>query len=134
MDLKKFDKQQPLDAQAINLDLAQPNSTPPGSLVHIRKLKRVEGGLEPGGPAYVLGGINNDVSLPLDYTLEGYEYDSPRMRSTYKVLRTKRNDVVAMGVFESTNITDIQEVLHPITHKRRIIFATANSVYQVDYI
>ena len=105
-----------------------------GPLVKIRKLRRVEGGLAPGDHTYIPGTLNGNVSLPLDYELEGYELDKPQILSTYNVFRTKRNGVAVAGLFESTQVSDITEDRNPETGRRRVTLVTANSVYEVEYI
>ncbi len=109
-------------------------TTPTGPRVRVRKLRRVEGGVSPGDHTYVPGTFNWNVSLPLDYELEGYEMGSPQMLNTYKVFRTKRNGVEVAGLFESTQVSDIMEDRNPDTGKRRVKIKTANSVYEIDYI
>lgn len=105
-----------------------------GPLVRVRKLRRVEGGAPAGDHTYVPGAYNWNVSLPLDYELEGYEQGDPRVLECYKVFRTKRNDVEHPGIFETTQVSDIMEDLNPDTGRRRVKLKTANSIYEIEYI
>lgn len=77
---------------------------------------------------YALGRDNGEVSLPLDYTLEGSFILDMKVGGTMFVARTSRNGVKAPGQFMSSVITKITE-----ENKIKIV-TTRNSVYLVEEI
>lgn len=103
-------------------------------IVRIKKMSNAPGGIDPGDATrYVNGAVNKDVSLPVDYTLEGNEIEQPQIGKQYSVMRTKRNGVHMPGMFVSTAVLSIEESVNPITGARRLRVCTANSAYQVEY-
>jgi hypothetical protein len=63
-------------------------------------------------------------SLPVDYEMQGFLVEPPEVGGIVRLLRIQRNDVAALGVFQSTPITAVGEG----------IFTTKNSVYQIQRI
>lgn len=69
----------------------------------------------PGAPTPV------GVSLPVDYTLEGWLLEDPRVGSCVRVLRRTRNGVPAAGIYTSSEVTAV----NPDG------YVTLNSIYQM---
>lgn len=73
---------------------------------------------------YIQGSDNGNVSLPVEYWLEGYFMNEPVVGSSVLVNRTSRNGVTCGGAFFTSKVTKITDTG----------FETQNSVYQVDIL
>lgn len=75
-------------------------------------------------------------NIATGYTLEGFMLREPQTGEPFRVLRTKRNDVVALGVFMTS---DVVSVVSPSTAAvesgvAQWVVNTQNSRYHVDLI
>ncbi len=95
----------------------------PGSFVELTKLRATPGAeAQPGNwDDYPIGSRHSGTSLPVDYVLVGILVQPPEVGRRVVVFRTSRNDVQALGVFESTEVVE----LVPDG------FMTRNSVYRM---
>jgi hypothetical protein len=75
-----------------------------------------------------LGQDNVDVSLPIEYELEGTIVQEAVIGNSLVVARTKRNGVPSIGMFATSKIQDIT------TYKKITVIETMNSVYWVEEI
>ena len=73
---------------------------------------------------YVVGRSNGNVSLPVDYWIEGYLTDLPTVGRSVLVNRTNRNGVEVSGIFKTSTVTEITDDG----------FKTLNSVYKLEYV
>jgi hypothetical protein len=73
---------------------------------------------------YQLGGINQHVSLPVDYTLTGYLLGPVVVGQNAVILRVTRNDVPVLGQFVSTKVVALTDTG----------FITTNSVYRLEFL
>lgn len=73
---------------------------------------------------YVMGGDNPGVSTPVEYTLEGTLLFPITVGNSVLVNRTKRNDVVCPGFFQSSTVVEFKDN----------VFTTRNSLYEVEYL
>lgn len=73
---------------------------------------------------YEIGEINSNVSIPVDYWIEGYLHDELKVGAPAIVSRYSRNGVKSSGVFTTSLVVKITEQG----------FETLNSVYIMDYI
>lgn len=71
---------------------------------------------------YIPGQDNGDVSLPMEYTIEGYLLHDIQVGESVSVDRRIRNRVEARGEFVTSPVTKITEAG----------FETENSVYILD--
>lgn len=78
---------------------------------------------------YKLGEDNPDVSLPIDYEIEGEMMGEIKPMNSLMIARTKRNGVVATGIFCSSLIDKVTQV-----GANSILAETQNSVYLVEEI
>jgi len=78
----------------------------------------------PDSKDYIFGTINDNVSLPLDYWVEGYLMNEVVLGQAVLVNRTNRNGVECSGVLQTSEVTKI-------TKKG---FNTQNSVYVLEEI
>ena len=94
--------------------------------VKITKLGAVENPVypTPNYNEYKQGEDNGNVSLPVEYWLEGYLLNEPTVGSSVLVQRTSRNGVNCVGSFFTSKVTKITDTG----------FETQNSVYQVDIL
>ena len=94
--------------------------------VKITKVSSVEFPLfpTPNMSEYKLGEINETVSLPVEYTIEGELVGEITVGFPVTVNRTKRNEVVCAGVFQTSAVVSVSE------NK----FKTLNSHYIVENI
>lgn len=94
--------------------------------VKITKLGSVENPVypTPNFNEYTPGEDNGNVSLPVEYWLEGYFMNEPVVGSSVLVNRTSRNGVACGGSFFTSKVTKITDTG----------FETQNSIYQVDVI
>mgnify|MGYP006303769001 FL=1 len=96
-------------------------------LIYIEKLAEVEGGL----PARSMDdhdmGKPNDsyTSIPIEYNLEGYLFNNEiQVNQSVIVNRTKRNGVKALGMFQTSRVTEVGDNY----------FKTQNSVYMYKFL
>lgn len=73
--------------------------------------------------AYVYGGPNN-LSVPVDYTIEGFLLFPIKIGEPVVVNRTSRNGVQVNGIFKSTEVVALEGNT----------FQTKNSIYKFEYI
>jgi hypothetical protein len=94
--------------------------------VKITKLGSVDNPIypTPNFNEYTPGEDNGNVSLPVEYWLEGYFMNEPVVGSSVLVNRTSRNGVTCGGSFFTSKVTKITDTG----------FETQNSVYQVDIL
>ncbi len=94
----------------------------------ITKLKQSENPISPTPDKgnFIPGVDNGNVSLPVDYWIEGELMFEIKEGSSIRALRTSRNGEPVKGVFISSPVQKIQEV-------NGVIYATtANSVYKIE--
>jgi len=77
----------------------------------------------PGG-----GDRNGEVSIPVDFTAEGYLVKEPKEGDVLWILRTKRNDVEVAGDLMTSNVQSISE------EGGAKMLRTRNSVYILSYL
>jgi hypothetical protein len=65
-----------------------------------------------------------DMSLPVDYWLEGYLNEEPEVGKSVVVQREVRNGIKVGGIFISTPVVKILENG----------FETKNSIYKIEYL
>lgn len=94
--------------------------------VKISKMTHLEDALCDAPPIhdYLMGENNGNVSLPIDYWLEGYLTEDLSVGKSVVVSRTNRNGVEIGGLFTTSTVTEI-------TNDG---FKTLNSVYKLEYI
>lgn len=94
--------------------------------VKISKVAHLEDAIHDAPPIYdyVAGEDNGNVSLPVEYYLEGFMHEAPTVGRPLIVLRTSRNGVEIGGLFTTSTVTEITEDG----------FKTLNSVYKLEYI
>jgi len=73
---------------------------------------------------YNMGCNNGDVSLPVEYYLEGDLIGQIVVNASVRVIRTSRNGVECLGMFTTSPVVSVSE----------IGFTTQNSVYLVEYL
>ena len=71
---------------------------------------------------FVQGVDNNGVSLPIDYTVEGYLQNDIEVGKPVLMLRTKRNDVECQGLFTTSEVRELTSYG----------FNTLNSKYTIE--
>jgi hypothetical protein len=93
--------------------------------IKLTKLEQADNPLYKAGlpEAYQYGGLNENVSVPKGYTLEGYCEELPKVGSPFAVERYIRNDVRAYGTFLSSTVTKVTENG----------FETLNSKYTLEF-
>jgi hypothetical protein len=94
--------------------------------VKITKVSSVESPLfpTPNMSEYKLGEINENVSLPVEYTVEGELVGETTIGLPVTVNRTKRNEVICAGLFQTSAVVSVSENG----------FRTLNSHYIVENI
>jgi hypothetical protein len=95
-------------------------------LVKITKIKAREDACSrtPDWKEYELGKINGNMSIPIDYYLEGYLKREVQVGLPVVVDRITRNGEKVSGLFVTSTVTEITEKG----------FRTLNSEYIMDYI
>ena len=78
----------------------------------------------PSFEEYEAGKLNNNLSIPNDYWLEGWLIKEPVLGSYIVVAREVRNGVKFGGIFQSSMITQVTDDG----------FKTLNSIYKLQYI
>jgi hypothetical protein len=73
---------------------------------------------------YVAGQDNGDVSLPIEYYLEGHMPEEPTVGRSLIVHRSSRNGIKIAGIFTTSEVTEVTEYG----------FKTLNSIYKLEYI
>jgi hypothetical protein len=73
---------------------------------------------------WIAGGLENQGSLPISYSLKGYLMSPIRCGHAMEVCRVERNGVKAFGVFHSTPVVEIRP---------DGLIETYNSIYRVTY-
>jgi len=96
--------------------------------VKVRKLSAVKNAPVPTPQTadHVPGEANPGKSLPAEYEIEGALATELVVGKCFRVLRTKRNGVECLGIFESSLITSIE------TQDKLVLVNTENSVYEVS--
>jgi hypothetical protein len=104
-------------------DAGANSGSAPGTLVELTKVRAVlDAEVQPGNwESYPIGSGGADTSLPVDYVLVGTLIEPPRVGGRVRILRFQRNGVDALGLFESTIVTQV-------TFDG---FTTCNSVYRM---
>ena len=96
-----------------------------GDFVRLSKIGRAPGGAEPCPIQYYSSGIFAGImSLPIDYVMDGYLLEVPRLNGVILLQRHVRNGVVRRGMFRSSTI-------------RRIDYdtiVTQNSIWRVQRV
>lgn len=94
--------------------------------VKITKLRQADNALYDTPPIhdYLMGEDNGNVSLPINYWLEGYLTEELIVGKSLTVSRTNRNGVEIGGLFVTSTVTEITSDG----------FKTLNSVYKLEYI
>jgi len=94
--------------------------------VRISKISQVENALvdTPLMETYKAGQINEGVSLPVEYYVEGFFEQEPEVGKPVVVSRTCRNGIEVSGIFTTSTVTEV--------NKKE--FKTLNSVYKIEYI
>jgi hypothetical protein len=98
--------------------------------VRVRKIGAVAKPVSPSAEwsRYILGEDNGDVSLPIEYELEGHAMADPVLNKPYIIACNKRNGVVCDGIFTSTPIKSIT------TTGYGQIIETANTIYTIHHL
>lgn len=94
--------------------------------VRISKISQVENAIFNAAniASYKAGQINEGVSLPVEYYVEGFFEQEPVVGKPVVVNRINRNGIEMSGVFVTSRVTEV--------NKRE--FKTLNSVYKIEYI
>lgn len=97
------------------------------------KVKKISVAAEPDAitpkwEEYIPGKDNGDVSLPVEYEIEGKEIAPLSVGDSYSVLRTKRNGVNVDGYFITS------PVVHININGKHGMFTTKNSVYTIEFL
>lgn len=94
--------------------------------VRIKKIGVAENALADAGDAatYKFGKINEGVSLPVEYEIEGFLSSRIEVGFPVVIARTKRNGVEETGILKTSAVTDV-------TDKG---FSTRNSLYTVELL
>jgi len=94
--------------------------------VKISKISHLKSALydAPSLKEYEAGKDNGNVSLPVEYWLEGYLREEPTVGKSLVVDRTSRNGIEVGGIFKTSTVTEVTEDG----------FETLNSVYKLEYI
>lgn len=94
--------------------------------VKISKIAHLEDAIHDAPPIhdYVAGEDNGNVSLPVEYYLEGIMPEEPTVGKSLTVIRTSRNGIEIGGLFTTSRVTEVT----------KDGFKTLNSVYKLEYI
>lgn len=94
-----------------------------GYYIRITKLKAAQNALfkTPKKKDYIPGQDNGDVSLPVDYTVEGYLLEPIKVGKSIFIDRVKRNGEEVPGFMQTSRVKSIEG--------NRIL--TDNSVYEI---
>jgi hypothetical protein len=94
--------------------------------IYIEKIGEVVGG-QPSRKMenHVFGACQNDgLSIPIEYSVEGFLVNELIVGNEVVVIRNKRNNVECSGFFNTTRLTEIGDDF----------FKTKNSVYKYRFI
>jgi len=83
----------------------------------------------PAAEKYIPGEDNGAVSLPINYTVEGYLVSPIKETQHITVQREKRNGVPIAGFFSTSEVEKITKI-----NETNYVVETLNSVYTVEYI
>lgn len=73
---------------------------------------------------YVAGQLNDGVSPPIDYEIEGFLLSPISLNEFIIIQREKRNGVAVQGLFKSSRIAKIKnDIIH-----------TQNSIYRITFL
>lgn len=94
-------------------------------LIRLRKIDAVKfaAAKTPSKEEYDYG-QENATSLPIDYWVEGYLLNEPKVGESVVVQRISRNGQTIAGIMQTSLLTELFEGG----------FKTLNSVYKLDYI
>lgn len=94
--------------------------------VKISKIAHLDDAIHSAPPMheYAAGQDNGNVSLPVEYWLEGFFEQEPEVGKSVIVNRTSRNGEQIGGIFMSSTVTEVT----------KNGFKTMNSVYTIEYI
>lgn len=97
-----------------------------GNYIRITKLKSVPNPIAPtpNKKDFVAGQDNGFVSLPVDYTVEGYLLEDIKVGKSILIDRRKRNDVEISGFMNTSHVKKITKTG----------VETENSVYLIENI
>ncbi len=82
----------------------------------------------PQKDAYIPGGLNDGVSLPLDYESEGLLVGDVEVGRRIYMDRTHRNGVFAIGELISSPVVSIR----PSANGKGLLVITGNSMYRLE--
>jgi hypothetical protein len=104
--------------------------SPLGPKVRMSKIDIAENPSSPTPSAenYTPGLLNEGVSLPLEYTVEGYLEGPLEKGCSIDIDRRKRNGIEVRGFLHSSPIQEIQATL------QGTLVTTANSIYLIEYL
>jgi hypothetical protein len=94
--------------------------------IFIEKIAEVKGGLPARKMEDHISGqdMDDNLSIPIEYNLEGYLIGEIESGKSVIVDRTKRNGLEIRGVFTTSRVTEVSDSF----------FKTANSVYRYKYL
>ena len=94
--------------------------------VKIQKIRAADNALAPTPDSkdYVPGKVNEGVSLPAEYCIEGYLLKAIEHGASVAVDRYVRNGVSASGMFVSSPVIEFDSTT----------FTTYNSIYSIEYL
>jgi len=83
----------------------------------------------PAAEEYIPGEDNGAVSLPINYTIEGYLVNPIKETQHITVQREKRNGIPVAGFFSTSEVEKITKI-----DETTYVAKTLNSVYNVEYL
>lgn len=94
--------------------------------VFIEKIAEVKGGIPARKMEDHISGqdMDDNLSIPIEYNLEGYLIGEIEVGKNVIVDRTKRNGLEVRGMFTTSMVTEVGDSF----------FKTANSVYRYKYL
>lgn len=94
--------------------------------VFIEKIAEVKGGIPARKMEDHISGqdMDDNLSIPIEYNLEGYLIGEIEVGKNLIVDRTKRNGLEVRGMFTTSMVTEVGDSF----------FKTANSVYRYKYL
>lgn len=100
----------------------------------IIKLRKLSTSVNPRVPTfkkedYKPGQNNGEVSVPVDYEVEGWIDQLPEVGESLVVFRSKRNGIPAPGVLRTSKLKFVIE-----EGPNRYFLETQNSIYEMDVI
>lgn len=99
-----------------------------GDVVILRKMSPSPKPLFPTASVetYIPGIVNEGVTLPIKYELEGLLQEPIEVGKPVRIVRFRRNEVIALGEIETSVITSIKQ------NKNGWLLQTINSVYEIS--